>query len=867
MSFRYENYGTADLLLTAGTTVEVSSDVSIFESAFQQTQSEKCFDIPATYELWCKFDIYWGGNTSNFRWYAVNTNSNGRDTGVQRSIFARNYIRNLSGTLETVNNVITANTRHTVLIHMKADSTEGIIEYFVDGVDVAHTSLRQINNGEAFDGFYLQGASDIYFSNVIISDEEISFDENAHKPGEDIDVVLTNDTARIIAKTTSIFGDTSREICKTENILSDTERNISKSINFFADTKRVLTKDISDFSDTERKIEKTFEINFDSERNIEKSEIVFSDTERNISKTISTLSDTLREITGDALTIYSDTERKILKSISLLNDTERILQVEVKNISDTERNLFRSEEILNSTCRNISKTISTFSDTERVIEKGEVFSVVTFSDTERKISVETETLADTKRILIVPVELLCDTDKTVNKFVEISNDTARLIPTRIIETQSGDTPIVNTVGGLKSFTLNLQEQSLTDSLTFTRANSFVNIGEAIHGKYFDYVFKFAVTETQQQGIVQTCKCQSDIDELLYTSIKYDITAKSFSEPEEEYKTAYEHIKKIADIVGKNLIFNATNFKSSMATEQQNVTYQSLISNLFGWTSRLPQMMINCYLRGDDLVVMQRGREPNTVDITNTRHTLPTITRTIERITWSGEPDSTATVTKKIWVWDAGSRKKDKGHDNSDYSYDADGYVVMHTTELPKGGKTKTNYLYEDNPNGGRRVWKEIEVEYDESGELVGTKEIYHDVLGQGQRVSNTYQDGEWVGSTVGNTSGQDSYEYLPDEVKSESSGHEETETKTVTIEGNPLIDTSLPIADREVLAKVSAALRELNRSIREVVSMEIYNFEHIIDFSDKIIFDGNTYSLQSNQVEKSERIINKQTISIVRWFK
>ena len=362
--------------------------------------------------------------------------------------------------------------------------------------------------------------------------------------------------------------------------------------------------------------------------------------------------------------------------------------------------------------------------------------------------------------------------------------------------------------------------------------------------------------------MQTCKCQSDIDELLYTSIRYDITTKSFSEPEEEYKTAYEHIEKISEILGKNLVFKATNFKSNMATEQQNVTYQTLISNLFGWTSRVPHMMINCFLRGDNLFVVQRGHETNTIDITNTKHTLPTITRTLERITWSSEADKTTTITTKTLDFVVSKHLNPFAtytDGDTTYTYWM-GALESKITRHEDGGYTETEYEYSA---GYTRLEGETETTVDKDGNKSVRYTRHFET--NGQRNSRIYQDGEYQGSMEGNSGGYYGAIFLADSIELSRTEGEEV-TYTTTIPGNPLIDPSFPLVEDDDLKAVTAELVKLNRKVREVITMEIYDLEHVIDFNDKIIFEGNEYFLQSNQVEKSERIINKQSISIVRWL-
>ena len=182
------------------------------------------------------------------------------------------------------------------------------------------------------------------------------------------------------------------------------------------------------------------------------------------------------------------------------------------------------------------------------------------------------------------------------------------------------------LGGLKSFSITMNEQSLTDNVTYITADNYANLHDAVNGDFYNYHFRFKVSRTEKKGILQTCHCMADIDELLYSQLYYKLG---------KHKQSYlsEHMIKIASLLGKELIINTENFKLTLDTQQSDITYGDLIRNLVGWTSRVPHLMINCHLIGDKLYVTQRGKEINLVDITNTDHSVPTIKHSFERLTW------------------------------------------------------------------------------------------------------------------------------------------------------------------------------------------------------------------------------------------
>ena len=775
MSFRYENYGTADLLSIPATTVEVSSDVSKFCSAFTQTQAAKCFDIPATKELWCKFDIYHTQTLTNHWMQIANQSTNGI-TGIKKDYSTRLYIVESGNNKVTIRNAVSRQNLKTILLHMVADATNGLIEVWVGGSKVG-TYTGSVNGGDAFDGFYFcESSNESYFSNVIISDEEIGLDEDATPPRETQNIELFADTARIVSKTIELNVDTARIISNKHirlELLADTERIVSKSVTLRADTAR------------------------------------------EVSKAIELKADTLRDVrngTAFFLELNCDTQRNISNSIEL-------------NV-DTRRDVSKKVELTVDTCRVLGKTL----------------------------------------------ELLFDTERRVAAPVTLFADTARVLSFWILK-----------MHGLKSVTIELQELTITDNISYSLASNdpadFANIGDAISGNYYNYTFNYNVVDTEQRGIVQSCNCAVDVDEILYTSINYDIsdssglsttgtgssnTAASTIGNGSKYKRTSEHLTAIAEKLGKSVVYLADDFKSTMELEQQNITYSSLISGLFGWTSRIPHKMINCYFRGNTIYVIQRGKEPDTVDITNSKHTLPTIKRSLERITWSSEADSKTTITRKVggltFDWTVDLTKK--GNDDQSVFEYFDNMLSKKTTTNADGSTVETNYHYKEE-NGTKLLYWEQETTTDKDGNK-STTNTYHTSLGQGQRSSTVYKDGEYVTSSVGNTGGDDSASSYIQKRKEIFKAHDVSSTKTIA--GNPLIDPSFPLVEDSDLETVTSWLKWLNRKIRETVTMEIYDLEHVLDFSDLITFEGKNYHLQSNIIEKNERIVNKQTVSIVRWY-
>jgi folylpolyglutamate synthase/dihydropteroate synthase len=65
---------------------------------------------------------------------------------------------------------------------------------------------------------------------------------------------------------------------------------------------------------------------------------------------------------------------------------------------------------------------------------------------------------------------------------------------------------------------------------------------------------------------------------------------------------------------------------------------------------------------------------------------------------------------------------------------------------------------------------------------------------------------------------------------------------------------------------LTQAIMWLDRKTEESVKVDLYDYPHLIDFNDRIVFEGNTYYLRSNTFTMNERIINRQSLEFVRWY-
>lgn len=475
---------------------------------------------------------------------------------------------------------------------------------------------------------------------------------------------------------------------------------------------------------------------------------------------------------------------------------------------------------------------------------------------------EDESMAD-----LTPFNGVFDTDLLIKRIFKKSFSTARNIPYNMANV--GDNQ------GLQSVSLTLSEMQTTDTASFVVANMDISLLQAIKGTYIDYDYNFLVDETNKEKALQTVHLTNDIDALYYTPFTY--TTDSTRDI-----TAMAHMQKISALLGKQLVTYFDDFTPELQGEITDTTYDSLISSLFGWGSRVPTMMINCYIRNNTLYAIQRGREPSIVDLTNSKRTRPTINKQLMRTTWKlesvkdmpelgGAGSRAKSYSVEPFSGTVGSDSYSGGHvTNEGFSYSGE-YVEERTKQNDDGSSWHTVYTYATSPNGGRFLQSEETTYNDGEGNITTRRTTYH-AMGNGYTVADSYEDDEYIGSSTGQGGGASGTVTA----KAKDLAQIALGGKTIYSFGTSgaiiwdgetwLVDTTFPITDIPTLQRLTDAVIWLNRKTKETLTFDLYNYPHIIGFNDRIRIDGNTYYLQSNTATKTPRISNKQTITCVRWY-
>ena len=529
----------------------------------------------------------------------------------------------------------------------------------------------------------------------------------------------------------------------------------------------------------------------------------------------------------------------------------------------------QSVKVSGDTSRRLNTSIVMRADTLRDIRIVKKIQVT--GDALRRIGHCKVALADTKRTLVKQSRILADTR---------------------IEIPHTLTYVEFRERGIRSFSVMLGELTLSDTIQLETVHP-LSIGDSVQGRVLDYAFRFLVEETSQRGIVQSVKGTYSKDTLLYTPIHIYVERAKVS----------RYVAEIAAALGLKLHRLTDDFTPSQNFEGSGMTYHDFISALFGWTAKLPQRQINVFIRGDILHIIQRGMEESVVDITDWPHAQPTIERKLVRSIWHSANNNhesgahneeetspvpfTGTISFKeiSRTYSNGFLIRETNENGySTYTYDGE-YLAEKRTHNVDGSTSRTDYAY---ANTGRDVYlfkewertteavndgkKHTEYDWEDWSNEKGTERItYHAPLGYGWYATTVYVDGVLEGSSLsqGKPGGKAS-QFTVEQSNLSLGAHYASDE---TLPYSSLIDTEFPVVGADYLRMLTREIEWLNRKTQETVTVEIRarirsgipDIDHIVDFTERIRFEGHEYFLQSNTVELTPRLL-RQTIKMVRWY-
>lgn len=899
--WRYENYGTGDLLLTANVeTKQVPIEFSKTGYAYvvpKMDSYESSFDIPSASEIWIKFDFSFGSLDTRGEFEIVLGNDDKQlciDMGALDNWFYWRFYANSQSQVHKVDlrNVFDKATiftkLHRILIHISENYSEVWIDHF-------HCS---VNDGVYSQWVCLNSNHKPLISNLIISNKPLTlFDEvtSVSYPREiTLNIGAYRDitnlpahiwryenygTDELLAFETQTVNDLPATQSKTGSAFIQPIHSNCFNVN---PTTEVWLKFDAYCSDQYGSIWVGI---FDPIPNQTGSINDYFAGYVNIGWSNTRLGFSTFNLRTNSIE-STNTGRSYNYSISVNTLTTYLIHMKIGADGEVNQGLIEfwvNGLKIGSLTGNVASgniidklTLITWSSDEEANEDV-LYSNVVISNTHPDYR---QVLLDLCRSLYSSVNLSADAVRTLAHKVILS-------PTENI----GDVPdTTSDTTTIQSFEIQIAEQQLTDIVNCITVEP-INIMEQVRGQYLDYKYDLRVESLQQRGILYSCTCCSDIDELLYQQIEYSIPPNEqwhwadgspeitgdpnsvYKKPEDDIPKARasKHVSFIAAVLGKQPIMRFNDFVSTVDVDAGGSTYNDLIRNIFGWTSRIPHKMINCYLRDDKLFVIQRGYEANQLDLTNADIDIVSVDREIVRTIWGSSVWSKTETRSQLvgWknVYDKDDYKKNYRQQSYDgdsvYEYDNTG-LILSTTTIKGDEKVITNYQYETLSNGRKVLAQETVITY-AGGKEVDRQIVYHTYLNQGQNHSQVSDsNGSYLGGSVSESSGDDRVTPYSKYTSMVFEGVYKDQERTIY--GLTNFDTSFPVYGDGKLQQITYDIKWLNRKTQETITLHLYNYYHVIDFNDRIILNGNSYYLKSNTVLTNNRIVNKQSLLLIRWY-
>lgn len=687
-------------------------------------------------------------------------------------------------------------------------------------------------------------------------------------------------------------------------------------------------------------------------------------------------------ISAQPLTVYDHSYRIVETEYKKSFYTKRSLSNVALRTFDTSRNVKNGYFVDQpfDTVRRVKGNINISFDTLRDVSNYFI-SAHYDGDLIRNVTKDVDASFDTKREVVPTADISFDTFREVDKTVEIEIPVKRTSWQDIDESFYTNRKIafnfgkvedrIGKDGGyhLRSIVLNLAANTLSDKITCEVA-AHMKPNDAMIGSLLDYAFDMMVESATYKGVdpsingdsyLQRVTSMYKMDALLTLPrrlrlVRYSKFAKqnnlewvTYSETTAEAKNAAN--KEISSInlkyTGQTIALSIAkslglipaiyfdNFKSDTAYSlKSQTTFKAMLSQNFGWTTSLPWRQINIFIRKNVLCFVQRGKEPNEINLDGYSTTIPQVTLSIYRTEWNlVDNDSTSASSANggnggggftvDWPDESGDDKDKNKNDSvplptpeyfsgtlicgntklvyerglcvsktvlspmdmktvdyySEMSYDAERRMTDKHEYSSEEGYTDTHIDYAgDSDNSSNTT---TETKYDESGDVSSVVVTVSVDLGNGFVGVSTFVDGEYQGSSISGSGVITTGQYQTNESnKKLSKGKNKwklndedlgTLNKTYKIP-QPLYSSSLPKSDPSLLQLFADEIRSYNRSIQETISLNVVSpvvngkikDKHIIDFTDRILYRGNTYYLESNTVTLNTSSFT-QALTFTRW--
>lgn len=144
--------------------------------------------------------------------------------------------------------------------------------------------------------------------------------------------------------------------------------------------------------------------------------------------------------------------------------------------------------------------------------------------------------------------------------------------------------------------------------------------------------------------------------------------------------------------------------------------------------------------------------------------------------------------------------------------------------------------------------------------------IYSD-MGQGQWSVTTYKDTKLTGSQV--VTGNPGAKASPYSIKTNSTmasrKGKHVKTARTKLSGKFAGSMNINVSDQDTISSVAADIESLNGKTQERVTL-VYHGSKFIDYTSKIVYNGNKYYLDGNNITIDPDNGTKQALVLLRWY-
>lgn len=451
----------------------------------------------------------------------------------------------------------------------------------------------------------------------------------------------------------------------------------------------------------------------------------------------------------------------------------------------------------------------------------------------------------------------------------------------------------------------------------------VSLGGSLSGNILDYSYIFEVEKIAQTGnrkaISGSAYANKLVNKLIIYQVPYRFQFPSFTITRPTFRT---HLSAISQQLGMQIVYQGLDFypktninvalrKNPLSLDFYEVLtgdFATILQNLIGFTSDLPNLVIDLFIENNVIYLIQRGYETYTRTPANWLNS-PTLTFSTRHTQW-GDSSTQQIVPKQISSSDAvdqnqpftGTLTWGSGQFQTTLTYE-DGYLITQVS-----GNTTTTYTYTD-IDGSKYLSRKEAVtvdadtqettntavsvysyettdnelylhteEYtvtDEDNEIIEhrlTRYTPNQAGWYGVDVFNLIDDEQISSNLVNGAPGQKANQYLIDKFSSgiKPTGHQQ-QPITVEINGVAKAAQQYPVANKDSfsggfgLQQIADSLDYYEGKTECVLTGTIVADTHLYSYNDKIVYNGDEYFLVSNNITQSATG-TRQDITAVRYY-